>query len=77
MKVLVEGGGGPCMQGFVPYTPSAFRILPEGGAAGGGGGGPCMQGFVSYKPPPLFEFCQEKLTVMQVGIENVTSTGNF
>ena len=57
------------MQGFVPYTPSAVRILPGGGAAGGGGGGPCMpcmQGFVSYIPPPPFEFCQEKLTVMQV-----------
>ena len=63
------------MQGFVPKTPSAFRILPGGGAAGGG---PCMQGFVSYIPPPPFEFCQEKLTAGAgtEGIENVTSTGN-
>ena len=38
-------------------------ILPGGRA--GGGGNPCMQDFVSYAPPP-FEFCQEKLTVMQV-----------
>ena len=43
-----------------------LSILPGSGAAGGGGGGPCMQGFVSYTPPPPFEFCQEKLTVMQV-----------
>ena len=47
----------------MPYTLSAFRILPGGGA---GGGGPCMQDFVSYIPPSPFEFCQEKLTVMQV-----------
>ena len=54
------------MQDFVPKTRSAFRILPGGGAAGGGGGGLYMQGFVSYIPSPPFEFCQEKLTVMQV-----------
>ena len=54
------------MQDFVPKTRSALRILPGGGAAGGGGRGPYMQGFVSYIPPPPFEFCQEKLTVMQV-----------
>ena len=46
------------MQGFVPFTPSAFRILPGGGAAGGGGGGPCMQGFVSYIPHYLSNFAR-------------------
>ena len=54
------------MQDFVPKTCSAFRILPGGRAAGGGGGGPYMQDFVSYILLPPFEFCQEKLTVMQV-----------
>ena len=63
VKVLVEVAE---VRVFVLYTPRAFRILPGGGAAGGGGGCPCMQGFVSYILPPPFEFCQEKLTVMQV-----------
>ena len=79
VKVLVEGGG-PCMQGFVLYTPSAFRILPGGGAAGGGGRGPCMQDFVSYILPTTFRIlpgeADRDAGAGAEGIENVTSTGN-
>ena len=63
------------MQGFVPYTPSAFRILPGGGAAGRGGGGPCVQGFVSYIPPPLRILpgeAERDAGAGAEGIENVT-----
>ena len=59
------------MTGTVVTTSAALSKKKVGGGgagegAGGGGGGPCMQGFVSYISPPPFEFCKEKLTVMQV-----------
>ena len=68
------------MQGFVPKTCSAFRILPGGGAAGGGGGGLYMPRLRVIYTPTAFRIlpgeADRDAGAGAEGIGNVTSTGN-